>query len=99
MLAALALLLAPAAAFAQASASPYTSATRYDVAGRVTGTIAPEPNGATPPHYASVRNSYDAAGRLVKAETGELSVWPSDTVAPASWSGFTILQTVLTSYD
>jgi RHS repeat-associated protein len=99
LLAALALLLAPAAVFAQASASPYTSATRYDAAGRVTGTIAPEPNGNTPPHYAAVRNSYDPAGQLIRVETGELSIWPSEAVAPASWSGFTILQTVRTRYD
>jgi RHS repeat-associated protein len=99
LLAALALLLAPATAFAQASASPYTSATRYDAAGRVAGTIAPEPNGNTPPHYAAARNSYNPAGQLIRVETGELSVWPSEVVAPASWTGFTILQTVLTRYD
>jgi RHS repeat-associated protein len=99
LLAALALLLAPAAVLAQATASPYTSATRYDAAGRVTGTIAPEPNGNTPPHYAAVRNSYDPAGQLIRVETGELAVWPSEAVAPASWGGFTILQTVLTRYD
>lgn len=39
VLALAALFLAPAGAFAQASPSPYTSATRYDGAGRVTGTI------------------------------------------------------------
>jgi RHS repeat-associated protein len=96
-LAALALLLAPAAAFAQASASPYTSATRYDAAGRVVGTIAPAPN--TSPHYAAVRNWYNAAGQLIRAETGDLSIWPSDSVAPADWAGFTIMRTVLTRYD
>jgi RHS repeat-associated protein len=96
---ALALLLAPVAAFAQAAASPYTSATRYDVAGRVTGTIAPAPNGNTPPHYAAVRNSYNLAGQLIRVETGELSVWQSEAVAPASWTGFTVMRTVLTRYD
>ena len=98
ILAALALLLAPAAAFAQASASPYTSATRYDPAGRVTGTIAPDANGVSPPHYAAVRNTYNAAGQLIRVETGELSAWPGDA-SPVSWGGFNILQTMLISYD
>jgi len=99
LLAALALLLAPAAAFAQASPSAYTSATRYDLAGRVTGTILPDPDGAGALQYPAVRNTYDAAGHLVRVETGQLSSWQSETVAPASWSGFTIFRTVDTTYD
>jgi RHS repeat-associated protein len=99
ILAALALLLAPAAAFAQPSASPFTSGTRYDPAGRVTGTIAPDPDGAGTLHHIAVRNSYDAAGRLTKVETGELAAWQSEAVAPASWSGFTVIRTLETSYD
>jgi RHS repeat-associated protein len=89
----------PSAVQAQASPSAYTSATRYDAEGRVTGTIAPDPDGAGPLAYAAARTTYDAAGRPVKIETGELSGWQSETVAPASWSGFTILSSVETSYD
>lgn len=89
----------PSAVQAQASPSAYTSATRYDAEGRVTGTIAPDPDGAGPLAYAAARTTYDAAGRPIKIETGELSGWQSETVAPASWSGFTILSSVETSYD
>lgn len=98
-LATLLVLLTPAAAFGQASPSAYTSATRYDAVGHVTGTIAPDPDGTGALHYAAVRNTYDAAGRLIKVENGELNSWQSDTVAPASWSGFTILRTLETTYD
>jgi RHS repeat-associated protein len=96
-----ALLLTPAAAFAQASPSPYTSATRYDAAGRVTGTISADPDtvGSGNP-FLAVRNAYDGAGRLTKVETGTLSTWQSDAVAPASWgAAFTVARTVETQYD
>ena len=98
-IAALALLVAPAAAFAQASPSPYTSATRYDAAGRVAGTITPDPDGAGALPIQAVRNVYDPAGRLIRVETGELAAWQSEAVAPAAWSGFTIIRTLETSYD
>jgi len=88
----------PGPAFAQALPSSYTSAFRYDLAGRLTGTIAPDPGTGTPV-FAAVRNSYDGAGRLVRIEKGWLSAWQGHSIAPAAWSGFTILQTVETSYD
>jgi RHS repeat-associated protein len=102
-LAALTLLLSPAAAFAQASPSPDTSATRYDAAGRVTGTIAPDPDGPTGPlPFPAVRNTYDAAGRLTLVETGALTDWQSENVAPADWqthTTFTVAHTLETTYD
>jgi RHS repeat-associated protein len=89
---------APSAALAQSSPSPYTSATRYDAVGRVTGTISADPDGpAGPLPFLAVRNSYDAAGRLIKIETGTLAAWQSG--APASWSGFTVNRTVEALYD
>jgi RHS repeat-associated protein len=95
----LALLATAAPAFpalAQSAAAPYMSASRFDAEGRVTGTIsAPEPNG----HHLAVRNSFDAAGRLIKVEKGELASWQGDTVAPANWTGFTVFQTIDSSYD
>ncbi|MBB4100053.1 RHS repeat-associated core domain-containing protein [Sphingomonas kyeonggiensis] len=91
--------LVPAAAFAQASPSDFTSATRYDTERRVTGTIAPDPDGSGSLHHPAVRNSYDAAGRLVKVEKGELSGWQSEAIAPSAWSGFTVQQTAETTYD
>jgi len=98
--AAIALLLASGEAFAQASPSAYTAGTRYDVMGRVTGTIAPDPDGAGSLKYAAVRNTYDSAGRLTKVESGELSTWKSETVAPSAWgASLTVLQAVDTVYD
>jgi RHS repeat-associated protein len=103
---ALAAALAPSPAAAQAAASRFTSAVRYDAAGRVTGTISADPdlilgqggsNGPLP--HRAVRNSYDGAGRLIKVETGTLSAWQSEAVAPAAWANFTVYQTLETSYD
>ena len=89
----------PQLAAGQAAPSPYTSATRYDAMGRVTGTIAPDPDGAGPLKHAATRTTYDAAGRPTKVETGELLTWHSETVAPASWTGFTVMSTAETTYD
>ncbi|GLK45538.1 hypothetical protein GCM10017612_34580 [Novosphingobium resinovorum] len=68
--------------------------------GRVTGVIAPNPDGTGALAYAATRNTYDAAGRLVKIETGELSSWQSESIAPSSWgNAFTVLSSVETSFD
>ncbi|MEP6787797.1 MAG: RHS repeat-associated core domain-containing protein [Acidobacteriota bacterium] len=92
--------LLPAPALAQAAPAAFTSGSRYDAMGRVTGTIAADPDGAGALQYAAVRNSYDGAGRLIKVEKGELSSWQSETVAPASWgAAFTVLLTADTIYD
>ncbi len=90
-------LATPAAA--QTTASDYTYATRYDAARRVVGKIAPDPDGAGPLHYAAVRNTYDAAGRLVRVEKGELANWQSAMVAPSNWSGFVVGLTTDFDYD
>ncbi|WP_430445273.1 RHS repeat domain-containing protein [Sphingorhabdus contaminans] len=86
-------------ASAQSTASPYTSAIRYDALGRTVGTIAPDPDGAGALKFAAVRNTYDASGNLIKIETGELSAWQSEAVLPASWTGFTILTTKESTFD
>jgi RHS repeat-associated protein len=86
-------------AHAQAQASPFTSASRFDAVGRVTGTISPDPDGSGPQPHLAVRNTYDSAGRLTKVESGSLSAWQSEAVAPASWTGFTVLRSVDTAYD
>jgi RHS repeat-associated protein len=96
---ALAIMLAPAAASAQPSASPYTSAARYDAMGRTTGTISPDPDGAGGNPFLAVRNSYDSAGRLIKVETGTLSAWQSEAVAPSAWTGFSVHRVVDSQYD
>jgi RHS repeat-associated protein len=78
---------------------PFLAASRYDAAGHLTGAISPDPDGTGPLGYAAVRNSYDAMGRLVRVETGELSSWFNETIEPANWTGFTVLSTVDTGYD
>ncbi|HST36575.1 MAG TPA: RHS repeat-associated core domain-containing protein, partial [Allosphingosinicella sp.] len=94
-----AVLLAPAAARAQAAPSPYTGAIRYDGLGRVTGTISPDPDGGGWLPFLAVRNSYDGAGRLVRQESGTLAAWQSEAVAPAAWTGFTVSRSIETQYD
>ena len=85
-------------AIAQTSPSSFTTGHRYDLIGREVGTIHPSANGTASPFLAT-RNSYDADGRLVKVEAGSLSAWQPDAIAPASWSGYAIYKTVVTSYD
>jgi RHS repeat-associated protein len=87
------------AARAQSGSSPFTSATRFNAARQVTGTIAPDPDGAGPLRHAAVRNGYDPAGRLIKIETGELSAWQNEGIRPLDWTGFTISRTVDLAYD
>jgi RHS repeat-associated protein len=92
---------APAApAFAQSQAADFVTATRYDAERRVTGTIAPDPDGPLQPlRFAAVRNTYDPAGNLTKAEKGELGAWQGEAVAPKDWTEFTIHQAVESVYD
>ncbi len=84
---------------AQSVASPYTTGYRWDGEGRLTGVIQPDPDGAGPLPFPAVRYTYDVDGQLTKTETGALTSWADERVAPASWSGFSIYQTVLASYD
>jgi RHS repeat-associated protein len=83
-----------------ATALPDTGSTRYDAAGRVAGTISADPDGAGGSPFIAVRNSYDPAGRLIRVETGTLSAWQNETVAPAAWgAAFTVARTAETAYD
>ena len=98
---ALAMLLTCSAgmAHAQVAASAFTSATRYDLARRVVGTIAADPDSTGILHYAAVRNTYDAPGNLIRVEKGELSQWQSEAIAPSAWAGFTVQLQVDSVYD
>ena len=91
--------LVPIEALAQASPTAFTASSRYDLARRVTGTIAPDPDGAGPLHYAAVRNTYDGAGRLIRVEKGELVDWQSEAIPPSAWTGFAVFSKVETNYD
>jgi RHS repeat-associated protein len=91
--------LLPSAADAQATPSAFTGGVRYDAARRVTGTISPDPDGAGPLPFRAVRTTYDAAGRPIRVERGTLAAWQSEAVAPAGWSGFTVLERAESRYD
>lgn len=99
------LLIATIASSAQAAQveTAYTTVSRYDIAGQLLGTISPDPDGAGPLHYAATRYTYGTGAStkplLVKAESGELSTWANETVAPKDWSGFTVLITTQFTYD
>lgn len=86
-------------AYAQSTASAHTSGVRYDELGRQVGTIAPDPDGTGALKFAATRTTYDAAGRPFKVETGELSAWQATNIKPSTWTGFTVLSTVETSFD
>jgi YD repeat-containing protein len=90
----------PAAAWAQASPSADTYATRYDALRRVTGTIAPDSDGpAGPLGFPAARNTYDPAGRLTRVEKGELQSWQPEGVDPKDWTGFRVDMQVDTLFD
>lgn len=91
-------LLMPSIAIAQSSPSPFTSASRYDVAGRVTGTISAPPSGTQGP-FIAVRSTYDAFGNLSKVEEGQLAAWQAETIAPVNWSSFGVFRTRTIAYD
>jgi RHS repeat-associated protein len=92
-------LLIPFETRAQSNPSVYTTGHRFDLMRRETGTISADPDGSGVIAFAAVRRTYDAAGRLVKVEKGELSGWQSELTAPANWTGFTVYETVDTVYD
>jgi RHS repeat-associated protein len=81
---------------------PYTIASRFDIVGNLTGTIAPDPDQNGSLRYLAVRNTYDSRGLLTKVETGELGAWLDETVAPSDWgnrTSFTIFATEEYAYD
>ncbi|MEI9899101.1 MAG: hypothetical protein WDN31_02115 [Hyphomicrobium sp.] len=93
------LALCPAQTRAQSALSPFTTEYRYDVAGRLVGAIAPDPDDTGPLLYPATRDTYDAAGRLIRVEKGQLAAWQSEAIAPSAWTGFTVYQTAETDYD
>lgn len=90
------------AAHAQTSASDFTTGYRFDADHRLTGTIAPDPDGSGPTqtlHYQAVRNTYSGNGNLIAVEKGELATWQPETTAPANWSGFSVAERTDYTYD
>lgn len=100
--ASLLLLLLPLALVVNAAqqASEHTTAIRYNFQGQVTGTIAPDPDGAGPLKFAATRNTFNAQGMLSKKETGELQKFKDETIKPANWGAdFVVHQEVAFTYD
>ncbi len=77
--------------------SPYLTGYRYQDGGLLVGIIKPAASGQS--NFLATRNTYDLNGRLQKVETGVLASWQAETIAPASWSGFTVSKTVTYNYD
>lgn len=91
-------------AAAQSVASDFTNAVRVDDLGREVGTIAADPDGSGPIGHAATRTTYDNRQLPVLVETGELSVWKDETIAPADWNAggtthFAIHSSVESIYD
>lgn len=82
-------IMLPGTAFGQSSASPFTSAARYDVERHLVGVIKSSSNQAGGPFIAQ-RLSYDAVGHLVKEEFGYLANWQDTAVRPIDWPGFVV---------
>jgi RHS repeat-associated protein len=84
-------------AHAQSSAASYLTGYRYTDGGLLVGAIRPAEVGQS--NFLATRNTYDTNGRLSKVESGYLTSWQADTVAPANWSGFTVVKSVVYGYD
>lgn len=97
--ASLAVLLAGGAQAQESQPTVYSSAMRYDGAGRLVGTIAPDPDGGGPRGYPATRTRYNAVGQRVQVETGVLSAWQPTSVVPNNWPGFTVFQSQDFTYD
>jgi len=92
LIAAIAAVLLATSSWAQ---SAFTTGYRYDAGRQLVGTISPTTGGG----YEAVRNTYDAEGRITKVERGYLAGWQSESVLPANWPNFTILEVTERTYD
>lgn len=99
ILLALAALTTALAAQAQSQPQAYSSASRFDVMGRITGTISADPDGAGPLVFQATRRTFDSRGLIIKEETGFLSSWQGEAIAPSQWTGFTVQSSSDYTYD
>lgn len=85
---------------AQSTASPYTTAMRYDAVGRIVGSIAADPDGPSGPlPFLATRKTYNTRGLLARDESGYLAQWKSDAVLPSEWSDFVVSTFTDYTYD
>lgn len=87
------------AATAQQTEGPFKTAYRYDLNGRMVGSISPDPDNAGGLKYAAVRNTYSPGGLLLKTETGELATWFDENTIPLYWTQFAVFTTREYEYD
>ena len=86
--------------FAAQQEQSYMNAKRYDVAGRVTGTISPDPDSNGTLRLLATRNTYNATtGLLESVESGELANWADENTSPNDWAGFTVYRSQSFTYD
>jgi len=86
--------------FAAQQEQAFTAAKRYDLAGRITGTISPDPDGSGQLRLLATRNTYNTTtGLLEKVENGELGSWQDENIAPGQWTSFTIYNSQVITYD
>ncbi|WP_166838391.1 RHS repeat-associated core domain-containing protein [Rheinheimera pleomorphica] len=93
------LFLASVGVLAVQTERPHTIADRFNIQGKLTGTIYPDPDGTGPLKYQAVRNTYNTNSQLVRVEKGELATWQNESVAPANWSSFTIVSSTNYTYN
>lgn len=86
--------------FAAQQEQAYMTAKRYDIAGRVTGTISPDPDSNGTLRLLATRNTYNATtGLLESVENGELANWADEDTPVSAWTGFTIYSSQSFTYD
>jgi RHS repeat-associated protein len=97
------MLLLSFTASASQSEKLHTTAISYNLAGKVTGIISPDPDGldgtAGERHNLATRNTYNSDGLLTRIENGTMQYWSNQTVNPASWYGFSRHSEQVYTYD
>lgn len=86
--------------FAAQQEQAYMNAKRYDIAGRLTGTISPDPDSNGTLRLLATRNTYNVTtGLLERVEQGELANWADENTPVNDWTGFTIYSSQTFTYD
>jgi RHS repeat-associated protein len=92
-------LLISTTASSQTVPAPFKTAYRYNAHRQLTGMIQPDAGNGSPAGLIAVRNSYDAAGRLMKTERGVLQTWQGESTEPKNWVEFQPLHVSDFQYD
>lgn len=90
-------------AHALQSELPYTTVSRYNAAGQLTGTITADPDDGGPLGHLATRYTYGGNGAtrglLLSVETGELQTWSHEFIEPKDWADFQAQVTTHYTYD